>query len=162
MTDDVSSEWRRLPLAASYVRTIGGACGGMVMGLVTAIGAAQAIDGWPARLGIGVVAIAALGAAGGWLGRARWRRTRWRLDAQGFHVRRGWLWRTEILVPRTRVQHLDIQRGPLERHFGLATLIVHTAGSQTAALQQSGLADADAVALRDALIPAAARDGDAL
>jgi hypothetical protein len=77
-------------------------------------------------------------------------------------VRRGWLWRTELLVPRSRVQHLDIERGPIERRFNLATLVVHTAGTRTQALRQAGLAEPDAVALRNALIPDAARRGDAL
>jgi uncharacterized protein len=162
VADDSSSEWQRLPIAASYVRQIGGAVLGLIAGLGSGVAVTQLIDPWSIRLAVLVPAIPLLAMAGAWLGRARWRRTRWKLDVRGFHVRRGWLWRTEILIPRTRVQHLDIERGPLERHFGLATLIVHTAGSQTAALQQSGLADADAVALRDALIPAASRDGDAL
>jgi membrane protein YdbS with pleckstrin-like domain len=99
---------------------------------------------------------------GAWLGRLRWKRTRWKLDAIGLHVRRGLFWHTEVLVPRSRVQHLDIERGPLERQFALGTLIVHTAGTQTHALRLSGLDDADAVALRDALIPDAARHVDAL
>jgi membrane protein YdbS with pleckstrin-like domain len=58
-------------------------------------------------------------------------------------------------VPRTRVQHLDLERGPIERRHGLATLVVHTAGTRLYALRQSGLLDADAVALRDALLPEA-------
>jgi membrane protein YdbS with pleckstrin-like domain len=99
---------------------------------------------------------------GAWIDRLRWRRTRWKLDGIGLHVRRGLLWHAEVLVPRSRVQHLDVERGPLERQFGLATLVVHTAGTQTHALRQSGLDDADAVALRDALIPDAARHVDAL
>ena len=73
---------------------------------------------------------------------------------------RGQFWRREILVPRSRVQHLDIERGPIERHFGLATLIVHTAGTRLHALRQPGFLDADAVALRDALVPASARNDD--
>ena len=60
------------------------------------------------------------------------------------------------------MQHLDIERGPIERHFGLATLIVHTAGTRQHALRQSGLLDAEAVALRDALVPASGRHDDVL
>lgn len=154
--------WQSLPPAAGQVRTIGGALAGLVVSGPVSIALSSAVDGWGLRLAIVLVSMVAIVIALAGLARARWRRTRWKLDARGFHVRRGWLFRSEILVPRTRVQHLDIERGPLERHFGLATLIVHTAGSQVPALQQSGMADADAVALRDALIPAAARDGDAL
>jgi membrane protein YdbS with pleckstrin-like domain len=92
----------------------------------------------------------------------RWKSTSWKLDATGLHVRRGRLWRKEILIPRSRVQHLDIERGPIERHFGLATLIVHTAGTRQHALRQPGLADADAVALRDVLVPASDSHDDVL
>ena len=155
-------DWHALPPAAGVVRGISGALGGLVVGGPLAFGAAQVSPGLIGSLVVmlsGTLGAAALGA---WLGRARWRRTRWMLDTRGLHVRHGVFWRSEVLVPRSRVQHLDIERGPLERHFGLATLVVHTAGSQTQALRQSGLADADAVDLRDALIPEANRDGDAL
>jgi membrane protein YdbS with pleckstrin-like domain len=72
------------------------------------------------------------------------------------------VYRKEVLVPRSRVQHLDLERGPIERHFGLATLVVHTAGTRMHALRQSGFLDADAVALRDALLPEADRHDDSL
>ena len=77
-------------------------------------------------------------------------------------MRRGLIWRNEILVPRSRVQHLDLERGPIERRYGLATLVVHTAGTRLYALRQSGFVDADAVAMRDALLPEAERHDDAV
>jgi membrane protein YdbS with pleckstrin-like domain len=155
-------EWHALPASAGLVRGIAGAITGLVVGAPAAFLVVRPLSGLIVRLLLLVAAVLCSCAAGAWIGRARWRRTRWKLDDRGLHVRRGLLWRTEVLVPRSRVQHLDIERGPLERHFGLATLIVHTAGSQTQALRQSGLADADAVSLRDALIPEDARDDDAL
>jgi membrane protein YdbS with pleckstrin-like domain len=75
------------------------------------------------------------------------------LDDDGLRVRRGHYWRRETLVPRARVQHLDIERGPIERHFGLATLVVHTAGTRLSALRQPGFDEHDAEALRQALVP---------
>jgi membrane protein YdbS with pleckstrin-like domain len=99
---------------------------------------------------------------GAWIGLRRWASTRWRLDARGLQVRRGRMFQREVLVPRSRVQHLDLERGPVERHYGLATIVVHTAGSRLQALRQSGLAEADAVALRDALVPDADVDDDAV
>ena len=155
-------EWHALPPAAGLVRGIAGAVTGLILGSPAAFVLLQPLGGFALRVVLLILAVLASTGAGAWLGRARWRRTRWKLDERGFHVRRGMLWRVEVLVPRSRVQHLDIERGPLERHFGLATLVVHTAGSQTQALRQSGLADADAVSLRDALIPDVIRDDDAL
>lgn len=83
----------------------------------------------------------------------RWRNTFWRLDDEALYVRRGKTWFKQICVPRSRVQHLDFERGPLERRYGLATLVVHTAGTHERALRQSGLLLADAEYLRDVLVP---------
>jgi membrane protein YdbS with pleckstrin-like domain len=83
----------------------------------------------------------------------RWQYTSWLLDEFGLRIRRGWLFKSETLVPRSRVQHLDIDRGPLERRYGLATLTLYTAGTGHSMIVHSGLAEADAMALRDALIP---------
>lgn len=155
--------WQHLPEAA---RTVSGIVGALTalpigLGLVVAL-IVGALDGWPARIGVGAALLVALGLAGWGLGRARWRRTLWCLDERGLSVQRGLVWRSEVLVPRTRVQHLDLERGPIERRFGLATLVVHTAGTRMNALRQHGFLDADAVALRDALLPERDRHDDAL
>jgi membrane protein YdbS with pleckstrin-like domain len=73
-------------------------------------------------------------------------------------IQRGVLWRTETRVPRTRIQHTDVSQGPLERSFGLATLVVHTAGTRFAVVDLPGLLTSDAEALRDALLGAIADD----
>jgi membrane protein YdbS with pleckstrin-like domain len=161
LATDEESVWQRLPPAAGVVRGIAGALSGLVVGGLGGFFAAQALGGVGTRLLAMLGIMIGCAGFGAWLGRARWRATRWKLDTIGLRVRRGVFWHVDVLVPRSRVQHLDVERGPLERHFGLATLVVHTAGSQTQALRQTGLADADAVSLRDALIPGA-RDGDAL
>lgn len=159
---DAIAEWQPFPQAAGRLRAVSGG----IAGLITALPLSAAVAGLLDDLATSIAALAivtpGLMATGAWLGHARWRRSRWKLDDRGLHVMRGWLWRAEILIPRSRVQHLDVERGPLERHFGLATLVVHTAATDTSALRQPGFADHDAVALRDALIPAASRDGDAL
>ncbi len=95
-------------------------------------------------------------------GRNRWLYTRWRLDDNGFRLRKGRWWQKEVFVPRTRVQHLDIHNGPMERARGLATLIIHTAGTESHALKQQGFSLATATMLRDALIPEHTRDDSAL
>jgi membrane protein YdbS with pleckstrin-like domain len=83
-------------------------------------------------------------------------RTRYRLDAVGLVIHRGVLWRRQVTVPRSRVQHTDVSQGPLQRRYGLATLTVHTAGSEDASVELSGLAHAEALRLRDDLIASAA------
>ncbi|MFM6988815.1 MAG: PH domain-containing protein [Arenimonas sp.] len=127
---------------------------------VTVLSSALVPDGW--RLAaIAVVALICLG-FGAVLGRNRWRCTRWRLDEHGLRLRKGRWWRTEVFVPRSRVQHLDIHNGPLERARGLATLVIHTAGTQSHALKQGGFGLQTATMLRDALIPERRRDDSAL
>jgi membrane protein YdbS with pleckstrin-like domain len=157
------SDWQALPDGARTVSGITGALTALPIaaGLMFAV-VLGALDGWPARIGVGIALLVAAGLAGWGLGRARWRRTRWKLDERGLSVQRGLIWRSEVLVPRTRVQHLDLERGPIERRFGLATLVVHTAGTRMNALRQHGFLDADAVALRDALLPEPDRHDDAL
>lgn len=170
MTDPLSAPapladdgWQSLPPAARRVAGITGAIAGLVVGTLVAVPVAVAVDaGLALKLMLGAALWLALPVLALAWARVRWRRTRWRLDERGLQVRRGVFWRKEVLVPRSRVQHLDLERGPVERHFGLATLVVHTAGTRMHALRQSGFLDADAVALRDALLPEADRHDDSL
>ena len=127
---------------------------------VTVLSSALVPDGWrPAAVAAAALICLGFGAV---LGRNRWRCTRWRLDEHGFRLRKGRWWRTEVFVPRSRVQHLDIHNGPLERARGLATLVIHTAGTQSHALKQGGFGLETATMLRDALIPERRRDDSAL
>ena len=161
-------EWHALPSAAATTAMYGGSFGGLLLGVAPALGIGMPIAtrslGWPWWQALLAAAAFCLctAALGCFASYRRWRSTSWRLDDTGLRLRRGFLFRREVLVPRTRVQHLDIERGPIERHYGLATLIVHTAGTRHHALQIPGLADADAIALRDALVPDSALHDDVL
>ena len=80
-------------------------------------------------------------------------RTTWvRLDDDGLEYEHGWLWRHHISVPRSRIQHTDVTQGPFERRFGLATLVVYTAGTENASITIEGLSHETALAFRDALL----------
>ena len=82
----------------------------------------------------------------------RYRYTSYRVSEEGIRIRRGVVWRLAISVPRSRVQHTDVSRGPIERAFDLATLIIYTAGTQHASVHLPGLAHETALAIRDHLI----------
>jgi len=84
-----------------------------------------------------------------WIAFRRYRYTFWRLDTDGFAVRRGRLWLWETQVPTSRVQHLDIKRGPLERMQRLASLVLHTAGTRLGGVHVSGLDESVAERLRE-------------
>lgn len=57
----------------------------------------------------------------------RWRRWRYEIRAEEVDLQRGIVWTNRTLVPLARIQHVDTQRGPLQRRFGLATVIFYTA-----------------------------------
>lgn len=78
------------------------------------------------------------------------------VDTRGIEIRRGIFWRSVINVPRSRVQHLDVSQGPLERRFGLGTLLIHTAGTQHSRVHLAGLEHGRALRLREVLLPTGA------
>ncbi|MFC0676612.1 PH domain-containing protein [Lysobacter korlensis] len=89
--------------------------------------------------------------AGFWLGIKQFGHVRWTLDDSGLAIQRGRLWQRETRVPATRVQHLDLKRGPLQRRRALATLVVHTAGTRNSAVTIPNLDEHDAERLRERL-----------
>ena len=115
---------------------------------------------WPA-MPLAVAALVLLPVWGLWLALRRYRHTRWLLDDTGFGYRRGRMWQVETRVPRTRVQHVDLKHGPLERRFDLATLVVHTAGTRDSAVSVRGLDATEAARLRDLLARQVDDDDDA-
>lgn len=64
-------------------------------------------------------------------------------------VVRGWVFHTDTIVPFVRVQHLDVVRGPLDKMFGTATLVVHTAGTHNSIVTLPGLQPERAAEIRD-------------
>jgi membrane protein YdbS with pleckstrin-like domain len=83
-----------------------------------------------------------------------YRHLTYRLETAGFEIRRGWLWKRQVTVPISRVQHTDVAQGPLQRRFGIGKLIVYTAGTQNASVELDGLGFIEATRLRDALLVA--------
>jgi membrane protein YdbS with pleckstrin-like domain len=65
----------------------------------------------------------------------------WRFDVREdtIYLERGVLTRVNTVVPFVRVQHVDTQRGPVERTVGLASVVVYTAGSRGADVTIPGL-----------------------
>jgi membrane protein YdbS with pleckstrin-like domain len=89
--------------------------------------------------------------AWGWvlLGR-NWRSWRYAERADDLLLSRGVLWREETVVPYGRMQLVEVTSGPVERHFGLASVQLHTAAAATDATIP-GLDPAEAERLRDRL-----------
>jgi membrane protein YdbS with pleckstrin-like domain len=73
----------------------------------------------------------------------------YQMGADRLRVVRGLIFRSDTVVPFGRVQHIDVHQGPLERGYGLATLVLHTAGNHNASVALPGLGHDDAMAMRE-------------
>ena len=81
-----------------------------------------------------------------------WHRWRYAIDVELLRTQSGILFLEEKVIPISRLQHVDLLRGPIERLFGLATLVVFTAGTEGATFRLPGLAAARAQQLRDTIL----------
>ena len=86
---------------------------------------------------------------------ARWR---FLITSELLLARYGIIFHEEKTIPISRLQHVDLTRGPVERMFGLATLVVFTAGTEGASFRLPGLAVARAQELRDQILEARGDD----
>ena len=154
------TDWQPLPARSRILFLIGSVPALALPAAAAGLFLAAASDAAPAWLGA-VAGLLLGGALGAWLGLKQYRYTFWRLDDTGLAVRRGRMWQRETRVPTTRVQHLDIKRGPLQRGRNLATLVVHTAGTRNAAVSVPNLDADDAERLRDRLARQIDHDDDA-
>ena len=84
--------------------------------------------------------------------------TFYRVDEQGIEIRKGVYWRVVINVPLSRVQHIDVSQGPIERRYGLGTLVIYTAGTDHAKVDLSGLEHGRALRIREHLLPSGVGD----
>lgn len=80
----------------------------------------------------------------------RWRIHRWEVTDEAVYSRSGFLWEEWRAAPLSRVQTVDKTRGPLQKSFGLATVVVTTASAQ-GAVRINALDDRTATAMVDRL-----------
>lgn len=71
------------------------------------------------------------------------------MSADRIRVVRGIWWYSDTIVPFGRVQHIDVEQGPIERAFGIATMTLHTAGNHNASVNLPGLEQELAKELRE-------------
>lgn len=80
-----------------------------------------------------------------------YRRLGYAIDGRLLRTVRGWLFHTDTIVPFVRVQHIDVTRGPFDKMFGTATLVVHTAGTHNSVVTLPGLSPDRAAEIREAI-----------
>jgi len=103
------------------------------------------VPGWLAlTLALAVIAIAGLSV---WpVPDLVWRRWRYEIGEADVDLQHGWWTVTRTLIPMSRIQHVDTRRGPLQRRFGLASVILFTAAGSS---EIPALADEVAASTRD-------------
>ena len=62
--------------------------------------------------------------------------------------RDGWLWKSWMVIPFTRIQHLEINQGPIDRIFDLASLQLFTAGGSSSDIEIDGLTPGQAADIK--------------
>jgi membrane protein YdbS with pleckstrin-like domain len=138
----------RLNPRVRIVWVVGALASAVVFGLAVA-----AVDRFFVGLGDWLVAAAFLAVAlvGAAFVVVRYRVWRFEVREDGVYIKRGVLTRVKTVVPFVRVQHVDSQRGPVERLAGLASVVVYTAGSRGADVTIPGLTPERADDLQDRL-----------
>jgi membrane protein YdbS with pleckstrin-like domain len=110
------------------------------------------IIGWQVLLALRVVLLF-------WYPARSYKSWGYRIDGKVLETKRGIWFRIHQLLPLARLQHVDLHTGPIERSFGLASLLLHTAGTQHASIVVPGLDAREAARLRDELVAIGGDDG---
>ena len=159
--EEHSLDPRVIPL---HRTTTGLVVAAIALGLLVALGIVTlAVDAMPGWLRLLLPALWLMLASTGatlvyWWPVRSHRHTSYRIDAVGIEIRRGVYWRVVINLPRSRVQHIDVSQGPLDRRYGLGTLVLYTAGTDHAKVTLGGLEHGRALLIREHLLPPGADD----
>ncbi len=79
-------------------------------------------------------------------------RTRYLLREKDIHLQNGFMFWKMVSIAHNRIQHLEVRQGPVERHYGLASLNIYTAGTLGSDLKIPGLTLAQAQQLKSQLL----------
>jgi membrane protein YdbS with pleckstrin-like domain len=145
----VSGAWQPVsPRLATARRIVVGSAAAVVV-LVGVALSALVPDLWWIGAAVSLTGLA--GAAWGWTWAGRNQRS-WGYaeNADDLLVTRGVMFKRLVAIPYGRMQFVDVQAGPLARAFGIATVTLHTASTETAA-DIPGLPSDEATRLRDRL-----------
>lgn len=126
----------RLDSRVRFVWAVSSLVSGFVLGGLAAVtlGAVR-----PRLVPVAAGVTAVVGVLGLALALARYRRWRFELQDDALYLERGAITHVRTVVPFVRVQHVDTQRGPVERALGLSSVVVYTAGSRSADVTVPGL-----------------------
>lgn len=84
----------------------------------------------------------------------RYLRMRYCLRELDVNLQSGYLFWKSVSVSINRVQHIEVNQGPIQRKLGIAVLSVYTAGTMGSDMKIPGLAVAEANAVKSRLLNA--------
>ena len=148
--EPVAGEWKRISPRLATVRRIMIA---ILAGLFLVVGVVLALllpNGlWWIGATVGAIAVAF--SIWGWVWAGRNQRS-WGYaeNADDLLVTSGVMFKRLVAIPYGRMQFVDVEAGPLDRAFGIATVTLHTASPETAA-DIPGLPADQATTLRNRL-----------
>ncbi len=87
-----------------------------------------------------------------------WKSQGYQLRDNDVHYKHGIIWRAVTSLPYVRVQHVELESGPVERLFKLATLKFYSAGGGSADMKIPGLPFATASKIRAFVLKQAGAD----
>ena len=96
--------------------------------------------------------IALAGLLSGWLALKKVRCKGYALREHDLAFKSGLFFRRQVVLPFNRIQHAEVTSGPLQRHFGVASLKFFTAGGASVDVKLSGLLTDDAERLREHIL----------
>ena len=155
MTNDTAAELT--PLNPAYITT---------MRIASAFGLL------PFLIGAGVLEVAQLASPGSFIipalllyayiafavPKRKYRYWGYAMGSDRLRIVRGYMFFRDTVVPFGRIQHIDVDQGPIERRYDLAKLTVHTAGNHNSTVSLPGLLHADALAMRETIRNAIRQD----
>ena len=130
-----TTDRRTLTASVQLIWAIRALVGVAILGVIASLGADRFnVDRTYVVAGAAVLAVLALV----WV-HLRYRVWSYRIREDALYLERGVVTNVKTVAPYVRIQHVDTQRGPLERALGLSTLVVYTAGSRGADVSIPGL-----------------------
>lgn len=80
------------------------------------------------------------------------KRKKYALRERDIIYQTGLFWRSYTVLPFNRVQHAEVQQGPIERMFDLSRLKIYTAGGSSSDMSIPGLSPAQSQSIKHFII----------
>lgn len=103
---------------------------------------------FPLNIGIITLVITLIGIII-WMGFNAWKNKGYALRQHDILYKTGIFFKSTLIVAFNRVQHAEIQQGPVDRWFGLSSITLYTAGGSASDLTIPGLSPEDAAAIKN-------------